>query len=117
MKQTDWSAFVVTRGGERSDAIAGLCAFFYFERPIHVIAAELAEGIDRYVQYQRSCWRHRIRDVHRLRLVPGVVERLEPSMRSGQRAQRKLSKGVRFERGSLQRLKCGCSGGMVGPST
>jgi len=52
MTNTGWTEFVVQHPkGRAPDAIAGLCTFFYFERSIREIAADVAAAIDLYVTY------------------------------------------------------------------
>src|SRR5262245_14523696 len=52
MSRTDWSSLVVAgESSERSSALPGLCAFFYFDRSVREIASELAAGVEGYVAY------------------------------------------------------------------
>jgi hypothetical protein len=51
VKTDPWGSFKVMGRGDYPVAIAGLCAFFYFDRPVAAIARELADGLERYVDY------------------------------------------------------------------
>ena len=49
--RTDLSGLEVVGGAGFRAAIPALCAFFYFDRPVHAIAAEAAGAIEQYVSY------------------------------------------------------------------
>ena len=46
-----WDDFTIEGHGGHPAAIAALSVFFYFDRPVHAIAAQVADGIERYVKF------------------------------------------------------------------
>jgi hypothetical protein len=47
----DWGRLAMVDDDGDHPAIPALCAFFYFSAPVHEIAAELAAGVEAYVDY------------------------------------------------------------------
>lgn len=51
MKKTNWGKFDFTDSDGDRPFIPALCGFFYFAAGVHEVAEELAEGIERYVEF------------------------------------------------------------------
>ena len=51
MNKINWGIFdIIDSDGDRP-ALAALCGFFYFAAGVHDVARELADGVERYVEY------------------------------------------------------------------